>query len=111
MEVSERENAILSMVVSKHEYEFLDSLAWVHFHQGNFAEAKSWIDRALARSENLMEVFTLLNHAGDIEAALGNREAAIRRYQQVLHFAPENPLEKREVDAARAKLEKLGVKP
>ncbi len=28
MEVSERENAILSMVVSKHEYEFLDSLAW-----------------------------------------------------------------------------------
>ncbi len=90
---------------------YLDSLAWVNFRQGNFVEAKTLIDRALSRVTRISEAFALLNHAGDIESALGNREAAIRRYQQVLHFEPENPAEKREIADARAKLEKLGVKP
>ncbi len=50
----------------------LDSVAWLRYRQEKYAEAKDMILKALSKHDDP----DILNHAGDIHAALGEEEAA-----------------------------------
>jgi len=59
---------------------FQDTYAWVLFQQENYSEALTWIDKAVKLTENPSS--TLLEHKGDILYKLGNKEEAIKLWEQ-----------------------------
>ncbi len=61
---------------------FMDSLGWVLFKQKKTKEAKDWLIKALEdKSAQHIEIY---DHLGDVHMALGEREAAIRVYEEGL---------------------------
>jgi len=62
---------------------FLDSMGWVCFRQGKFAEARGLLERALA----LMPDPTVYDHLGDVYAKLGRTQDAIAQWQASLKEA------------------------
>ena len=65
---------------------YLDSMAWVAFKQNRFADAEKWITRALEHAVPREGVSVILEHAGDIAAALKKDPA--RFYGLALKYAP-----------------------
>lgn len=63
---------------------FQDTYAWVLFQQGNYQEALSWIDKAIALAEN--PTATLIEHKGDILFKLGNKEEALKLWEEAAKF-------------------------
>ncbi|WP_134089680.1 tetratricopeptide repeat protein [Olivibacter sp. XZL3] len=59
---------------------FQDTYAWVLFQQGNYEEAKKWIEKAIANSGETS--FALLEHYGDILFKLGDIENAVAKWKQ-----------------------------
>ena len=59
-------------------YAYLDSMAWLYFKKKDYRKAKKFILEALEISEEGV----LLDHAGDIFAALGEREKALAYWQR-----------------------------
>jgi tetratricopeptide (TPR) repeat protein len=59
---------------------FLDSLAWVYYHQGKFDEAEGLLLRALQH----MQDPTVHDHLGDVYLKLGKTKEAITQWQASL---------------------------
>ncbi|HXH71918.1 MAG TPA: tetratricopeptide repeat protein [Mariprofundaceae bacterium] len=67
---------------------FQDSLAWVYFKQGKFAEAAKIQEKAIAGVKNDP---TMLEHMGDIYWRLNRLEAARDAWQRALKNNPDDP--------------------
>ncbi len=63
----------------------MDSLAWIHFKNGDIRRAKKYIDKALKIMPNEPEI---LYHAGRIEENKGMVESAIEKYKAALKKKP-----------------------
>lgn len=60
---------------------FQDTYAWVLFQQGNYQEALSWIEKAIANSPETEASSALLDHYGDILFKLGEIEKAVAQWK------------------------------
>lgn len=61
---------------------YLDTYAWILFKQQRFAEAKIYIDQALAADSTVSDV--IIEHAGDIYMMNGNTEEALSFWEKAL---------------------------
>lgn len=59
---------------------FLDTYAWILFMEGKYAEAKTYIDRAIANDSTLSDV--VLEHAGDIYSMNGDNDKALEYWNK-----------------------------
>ena len=64
---------------------YLDTYAWILFMQQRYSEAKIYIDQTLQCDSDTSAV--LLEHAGDIYYQAGDKEQAVRFWQQALERA------------------------
>ena len=64
--------------------DYLDSMAWVLYRRKQYREALKWILRAIESEPEKPFSATILDHAGDIHAALGDRENAVRRWKEAV---------------------------
>ncbi len=70
--------------------DYLDSMAWVFYRRKQYREALKWILRAVESEPEKPFSATILDHAGDILDALGDRENAVRRWKEaVSNYSPE----------------------
>ena len=60
---------------------YLDSMAWVLFKKGNIKEAVKYIDRAIKEEGDAVDP-VLLDHAGDIYWADGQKEKALKFWKE-----------------------------
>ena len=67
----------------------LDTYAWILYKKGEYKEAKKYILKALEHS-NHNDDSVMLEHLGDIELKLGNKEAAIKAWQEALLIDPDS---------------------
>ena len=65
---------------------YLDSMAWICFKQKRYAEAEKWIRKALVAATPAAGIAVILDHAGDIAAALGKNPRTF--YELALKYAP-----------------------
>ncbi|OGS24239.1 MAG: hypothetical protein A2297_08960 [Elusimicrobia bacterium RIFOXYB2_FULL_48_7] len=72
---------------------YTDSLGWVYYKQGKYAEAKKEIEKA---SRDLKDP-VITEHLGDVEKALGNTESALKLYKRVLFLDPGNKVVKKKL--------------
>lgn len=68
---------------------YLDTYAWILYKKGEYKEAKKYIQKALEHSDK-SDDSVMLEHLGDIELKLGNREAALKAWQEALLIDPES---------------------
>jgi len=61
---------------------YLDTYAWILFRLGRYDEAKVYIDRTMANDPDSSAV--MLEHAGDIYYKAGEKEQAVKLWQQAL---------------------------
>lgn len=59
---------------------FLDTYAWILFMEGKYADAKTYIDRAIANDSTLSDV--VLEHAGDIYSMNGDNDKALEYWNK-----------------------------
>lgn len=59
---------------------YLDSMSWVNYKKGNFKEALSYIEKALALEGEIPDA-VIAEHAGDIYLAMGEREKALKYWK------------------------------
>ena len=77
---------------------YLDSMAWVKFKRGAYAEAADYMDRAIARTTADLGGAVIADHAGDIDLALGKKERALRRFKTALGLYEKNRVENADLD-------------
>lgn len=65
-------------------YAYLDSLAWVLYRKKALPEAKKIILEAIKKCQDRFSVGVLLDHAGDIFAALGEKDKACEYWQKAV---------------------------
>jgi predicted Zn-dependent protease len=75
----------------------MDSLGWAYYRVGSLDSARVELEAAIKASG---EDPTILEHLGDVYAALNQVPEAKARYRRSLELKPDNP-------PLRAKLEKL----
>ncbi len=85
----------------RHDVWTLDAYAWALYANGQIAEARRQIEKALAVGARDAALFY---HAGTIEAAAGDRAAGIRYAQQSIELNPASEI----AEAARRALAKAG---
>lgn len=66
---------------------YLDTIGWIYFRLGRFADAEEYISRALAKGDEGAEV---LEHMGDVQQELGRPDQAREYWQRALDLDPEN---------------------
>lgn len=66
---------------------YVDTLGWIRYRQGDLATAKVLIERAVRL---VGDDATLFEHLGEVLAALGDREGALRSFDKSLAIGPEN---------------------
>ena len=65
-------------------YAYIDSMAWVCYKKKNYPKAKEYILKALSLCGDSESQGVLLDHAGDIFAALGDRKKALFYWQRAV---------------------------
>lgn len=68
---------------------YLDTYAWILFEQGNYAEARLYIDDAIKNGGGESE--DVLEHCGDIYYMTGDVDGAVRYWQQALEKGSQSP--------------------
>ena len=66
---------------------FLDTLGWIYVKLKQYAEAKTWIGKAVATGQATAAVY---EHYGDVHARLGDGDAARQYWRKALEMAPDN---------------------
>lgn len=69
---------------------YLDTYAWILFMQERYAEAKIYIDQAVACDTDSVQSSVIIEHAGDIYYKNGEPETAISYWEKALEGEPEN---------------------
>lgn len=83
---------------SPEEATYLDTYAWILYQQKKYAEARTYIDRALKLTPEAEVSAAVLEHAGDIYYRAGDRKAALSYWVKALGHADKG------ADRARLKL-------
>ena len=81
---------------------YLDTYAWILFLENRHAEAKIYIDQALANDTDSVKSAVVLEHAGDIYALNGDVGRAVDYWQQ----AVDNGIDNKEAVLRKIKLKK-----
>lgn len=87
---------------------YLDSLAWVLFKQKKTEQAKKWL--LLAIEDKDSRHIEIYDHLGDVYMALGEREAAIRAWEDGLKFVNEGRRDAERKVLVERKIEKAKAK-
>lgn len=61
---------------------YLDTYAWILFMEDRYAEAKAYIDQAVANLDSVESNLAIYEHAGDIYAMNGLSEQAVKFWQK-----------------------------
>jgi tetratricopeptide (TPR) repeat protein len=69
---------------------FLDTYGWILYQQGNYTEAKIYIEKAIAAAGD--DDGTLLEHLGDVYFKLNETEKAIEYWKKAKSKGEDNPL-------------------
>ncbi len=119
LELDRAENMIrLAVGDSPRNSAYLDSLGWVHYKKGEFAEAKRWL--AMARRGFDGEDPVICEHMGDTCWQLGDRDDAVKWWKEGLEMAekalarpPVSGPTRRAVQNAKQRLESVenGTEP
>ena len=73
---------------------FQDTYAWVLFQQGKYAEALTWIEKAIKNSQ---PSGVLYDHYGDILMKVGKGKEAIKQWEKALTFADGSTVDKEKI--------------
>ena len=73
---------------------YIDTYAWILFQQKRYAEARTYIDKALALMGDSIDAgdANIVEHAGDIYARLGDKQTAIRYWTLSAQLGNDSPL-------------------
>ncbi|MBI2808202.1 MAG: tetratricopeptide repeat protein [Planctomycetes bacterium] len=83
---------------------YLDSLGWVLHKQKKNKEAKEWLLKAIAdKSAQHLEIF---DHLGDVHMALGERDLAIKAWEEGIRLASPNRRDQERKVLVEKKLQK-----
>jgi tetratricopeptide (TPR) repeat protein len=74
---------------------YLDTLGWVYFMIGNYAEAQQYIAKAVATGGASAEV---TEHLGDVYFKLGNKDKALEFWRHALNMDKDNQTLKEKID-------------
>ena len=66
---------------------FLDTLGWIYYMQGRYAEALEQLQKAKVQVEDDPTVW---EHLGDTYLKLNNRSAAVEHWKKAIELAPDN---------------------
>ena len=66
---------------------FLDTLGWIYAKLEQYAEAKTWIGKAVETGQGNAAVY---EHYGDVHARPGDWDAARLHWRKALELAPDN---------------------
>ena len=88
-----------ALALKPDEAAYLDTLGWIFFRQGRFAEA---LEKILDANRRLPGDSTILEHIGDVHAAMGNTAQALDAWKRSFRVDPAS-------DAVAEKLRKHGV--
>jgi tetratricopeptide (TPR) repeat protein len=82
---------------------YLDTYAWILFLQGNYVEARKYIDKALKFTENPDDPdnVSLVDHAGDIYYHLGFTDKAADYWRRAAKMDPSSALIKKKAQSRR----------
>jgi tetratricopeptide (TPR) repeat protein len=75
---------------------FEDTYAWILFKQKKYAEAKAWIEKALANGKDKSAVQT--EHYGDIMFHTGNIDAAVSNWKKAKEYGSTSPVLDRKIN-------------
>jgi tetratricopeptide (TPR) repeat protein len=76
---------------------YLDTYAWILFMQERYAEAKIYIDQAIACDTDSVQSGVIIEHAGDIYAMNGDIGKAVEYWQKALDAGVDSPLLPRKI--------------
>ena len=76
---------------------YLDTYAWILFMQERYAEAKIYIDQAIACDTDSVQSGVIIEHAGDIYAMNGDIGKAMEYWQKALEAGVDSPLLPRKI--------------
>ena len=86
-------------------YAFLDSMAWVLYRQGKYAEAEEYINQALRASEQEMARGVIFEHQGDILLKLGRKSEALAAYREAMDYSGDDDFDPERVEEKIRQLE------
>jgi tetratricopeptide (TPR) repeat protein len=75
---------------------FEDTYAWILFKQKNYAEAKVWMEKALANDKDHSAV--QFEHYGDIMFQLGDTDTAIKNWKKAKDNGGDSPILERKIN-------------
>ncbi|MFD1257423.1 tetratricopeptide repeat protein [Mucilaginibacter terrae] len=75
---------------------FEDTYAWILFRLKKYADAKQWIEKALAHGKSSSATQT--EHYGDIMFQLGNTEAAVQNWKKAKEYGAQSPVLDRKIN-------------
>ena len=75
---------------------FEDTYAWILFKQKKYAEAKVWINKAIA--DDKTKSATQVEHAGDILFELGDIDGAVSNWKKAKTYGAQSPLLDRKIN-------------
>lgn len=81
---------------------YLDSMAWVEYKRGKFAEARDFLDRAIGPANRPDPV--VLDHLGDVLYRLNQPEAAVKQWKRSLQRLEESNMEREDLKELRQTL-------
>ncbi|HEY0245115.1 MAG TPA: tetratricopeptide repeat protein, partial [Mucilaginibacter sp.] len=79
-----------------HTASFEDTYAWILFKQKNYAEAKIWMQKALADTKDKSAVQT--EHYGDIVFFLGDVDGAVSNWKKAKEYGGTSPVLDRKIN-------------
>jgi len=94
-----------ALVIDPWNGAYLDSLGWVYFRMGRFAEAREPLEAA---AREFPSDAVVLEHLGDLYERLGERELAITAWGQALDNGPED---RAKIEAKIAQLDSTVAEP
>ncbi len=62
-------------------YAYLDSMAWIFYRKKDYKKALEYIEESLENCEDPIPDAVISEHAGDIHAALGNKNEALKYWE------------------------------
>ena len=75
---------------------YLDTYAWILFENGNYAEARIYIDNAMKNDGEKSDV--IVEHCGDIYFMTGDAEGALKYWKKALEMGSESKTLKQKIE-------------